>query len=95
MVIYLELLKVFSDCVHMMPAHFENGGKLTVRNSLQDLVAKEMYLHLRIDQSRSKSVEKFSVFIIYKCSLNIVSKMFRFQSLAFSKFAGKNSAVFV
>ena len=41
-------------------------GNLTVRNSLQDFDAKEVCLHLRIDQSRSKSVEKFSVFIIYK-----------------------------
>ena len=65
-------------------------GNLPVKSSLQDFDAKEVCLHLRIDQSRSKSVEKFSVFIIYKCSQNIVSKMFRFQNLPFSKFAGKN-----
>ena len=70
-------------------------GNLPVKSSLQDFDAKEVCLHLRIDQSRSKSVEKFSVFIIYKCSQNIVSKMFRFQNLPFSKFAGKKCAVFV
>ena len=54
---------------------------------------------LRIDQSRSKSVEKCSVYIIVECSHDAVSNLdrlgFRFQNLPFSKSAGKKCAVFV
>ena len=49
---------------------------------------------LRIDQSRSKSVEKCSLYIIVECSHDAVSNLchlgFRFQNLPFSKSAGKN-----
>ena len=44
---------------------------------------------LRIDQSRSKSVEKCSVYIIIECSHDSVSNLdwlgLRFQNLPFSK----------
>ena len=82
-----------------MPVQFENGRNLTVKTSLQDLVAKEMYLHLK---NRSVSLQKrlkCSVFIIFKCLHDAVSKMcpleFRFQNLPFSKSAGKKCAVVV
>ena len=61
-------------------------GNLPVESSLQDFDAKEVCLRLRIDQSRSKSVEKFSVssftsvrrISFPKCS---VFKIYRFQNL--------------
>ena len=77
-----------------MPVQFENGRNLTVKTSLQDLDAKEMHLHLK---NRSVSLQKrlkCSVFVIFKCLHDAVSKMcrleFRFQNLPFSKSAGKN-----
>ena len=52
-----------------------------------------------VDQSCFKSVEKCSIFIIFKCLHDAVSKMcrfeFSFQNLPFSKCAGKKCAVFV
>ena len=61
---------------------------------LQDLDAKEMY-SLRVDHSRSKSVDKYSVFIFcFEHSHNAVSKMcrleFRFHNLPFSKLPANN-----
>ena len=48
----------------------------------------------RIERSRSKSVEKYSVYIIVECSHDAVSDLcrlvLRFQNLPFSKSAGKN-----
>ena len=74
-------------------------GNLTIRNSLQDFDAKKCSYTLTINQSRFISVEKCSVFIIFKWSQNVVSKMYRlelhFQNLPFSKSAGKKCAVFV
>ena len=72
---------------------------LTVRNSLQDFDAIERYLH-PICQSIlfQKRVEHCSIFKIFKCLHDVVSKMcrleFNFQNLAFSKFAGRNCAIF-
>ena len=62
---------------------------LTVKMSLEDLDAKEMYLTytLRIDQSCSESVKKMFCFIIFECSHGTVSKLcrieFRFQIYGF------------
>ena len=87
------------DCVHTMPAQFENGRKFDDKNSLQDLMPKNSTYTLRIDLSRSKSVEKCSVFIFVECLNDAVSNLcrlrFRFQNLPFSKSAGKKCAVFV
>ena len=97
-----------------MPAQFENGRKFVSKkliateangrkfddkNSLQDLMPKNSTYTLRIDLSRSKSVEKCSVFIFVECLNDAVSNLcrlrFRFQNLPFSKSAGKKCAVFV
>ena len=63
--------------------NFKKVGNLRVTNSLQDFDAKESAL--RIDQSRSETVEKRSVSIIFECSQDAGFKMcrleFRFQSL--------------
>ena len=53
--------------VHTMPAQFENGRKFDDKNWLQDLMPKNSTYTLRIDLSRSKSVEKCSVFIFVEC----------------------------
>ena len=85
--------------VHTMPAKSENGRKFDDKNSLQDLMAKNSTYTLRIDLSRSKSVEKCSVFIFVECLHDAVSNLLRlrlrFQNLPFSKSAGKKCAVFV
>ena len=82
-----------------MPEQFEKGRKLDGKNSLQDFDAKEVCLH---PKNRSVSFQKrlkCSVFVIFKCLHDAVSKMcrleFRFQNLPFSKSAGKKNAVFV
>ena len=73
-----------------MPAQFENGRKFDDKNSLQDLMPKNSTYTLRIDLSRSKSVEKCSVFIFVECLNDAVSnyagygsvfKIYRFQNL--------------
>ena len=68
-----------------MPAQFENGRKFDDKNSLQDLMSKNSTCTLRIDLSRSKSVEKCSVFIFVECLNDAVSNLcrsrFRFQNL--------------
>ena len=80
-----------------MPEQFKNGRNSDGETSLQILIAKQYTNTLRIDQFRSKSVEKCSVFIILECSQDALSKMcrleFRFQILTFSKYAGKKCAV--
>ena len=43
------------DCVHTIPAHFENGRKFDSKNSLQDFDAKEKYLH---PKNRPVSIQK-------------------------------------
>ena len=82
-----------------MPAQFENGRKFDDKNSLQDLMPKNSTSTLRIDLSRSKSVEKCSVFIFVEClhdaASNLCRLRFRFQNLPFSKSAGKKCAIFV
>ena len=50
-------------------------GILTVKTSLQTLMQKKYAQTIRIDKSRSKSVEKCSVFIILECSHDVVSKI--------------------
>ena len=52
-------------------------GNLAVKDSLQDSNTKEMNLHLRVDQSRPKSVKECSVFITSSV-----------QTMQFPKFAG-------
>ena len=74
-----------------MPEQFENGTRFDSKNSLQDFDAIERYL---VNQSCSKSVENCSIFKIFKCLHDVVSKMcrleFNFQNLPFSKCACKN-----
>ena len=71
-------------------------GNLTVKNSLQDLDAKEMYIHPK-NQSVSfkKRRQMFSsIFIVFRCLHDAFSKLcrleFRFQNIPFSKSACKN-----
>ena len=68
-----------------MPAQFENGRKFDDKNSLQDVMPKNSTYILRIDLSRSKSVEKCSVFIFVECLNDAVASScrlrFRFQNL--------------
>ena len=68
-----------------MPEQFEIGRKLDAINSLQDFDAKEVCLR---PKNRSVSFQKrlkCSVFVIFKCLHDAVSKMcrleFRFQNL--------------
>ena len=72
---------------------------LMVKSRCRTLMTKKSTYTLRIDQSRSKSVEKCSVYIIVECSDDVVSNLrrlgFRFRNLPFSKSAGKKCAVFV
>ena len=78
------------DCVHTMPAQFENGRKFDDKNCLQDLMPKKCTYTLRIDLSRSISVEKFlfssllsvntMLFQIY-AGYGSVFKIYRFQNL--------------
>ena len=64
-----------------MLEQFENGRNLTVKNSLQDFDAKEMYLHPKHSTVSFKGVEKRSVFIIFVCSHDAVSKTCRLEFL--------------
>ena len=43
------------DCVHTMPAQFENGRKFDSKSLLQDFDAKEKYLH---PKNRPVSIQK-------------------------------------
>ena len=67
-------------------------GNLTVKTRCRTLMLKKSTYNLRIDQSRSKSVEKCAIYITVECSLDAVSNLyrlgFRFQNLPFSKSAG-------
>ena len=71
---------------------------VTVKSRCKTLMPKKCTYTLRINQSRSKSVERCSVFIIFECLHDAVSRMCqlecRFQNLPFSKCAGKDCAVF-
>ena len=77
-----------------MPAQFENGRKFDDKNSLQDFMPKNSTYTFRIDLSRSKSVEKCSVFIFVECLNDTVSNLcrlrFRFQNLPFQNLPAKN-----
>ena len=80
--------------VHTMREQFENSRKLDGKSSLQDFDAKAVCLH---PKDRSVSFQKrlkCSVFVIFKCLQDAVSKMcrleFRFQNLPFLKSVGKN-----
>ena len=70
-------------------------GKLTVKTRCRTLMLKKNTYTLRIDQSRSKSVEKCAVYITAECSHDAVSNLYRvgfhffFRNLPFSKSAGK------
>ena len=67
-------------------------GNLTVKTRCRTLMLRKSTYTLRIDQSRSKSVEKCAVYIIVECSHGAVSNLyrlgFRFQNLPFSRCAG-------
>ena len=80
--------------VHTIPAQFENGRKFYGKKSCRTLMPKKSTYTLRIDKSRSKSVEICSLYIIIDCSHDAVSNLcrlgFRFLNLPFSKIAGKN-----
>ena len=45
-----------------MPEQFENGGNLTVRNSLQDFDAKRMYLHPKNQSGSFHQLQKMFCF---------------------------------
>ena len=62
-----------SASVHTIPEQFETVGNLTIKNSLQEFDAKKCTYTLRVDQSRSESLEKCSVYIIVECSHDAVS----------------------
>ena len=83
-----------------MPEQLETGRKFEGNKTrCKTLIPKKCTYTIRIDKSRSKSVEKYSVFIIFECSHDAVSKMCRLQfrcpNLPFSKSADKNCAVFM
>ena len=86
----------FTRCRHIL----KTVGNLMVKSRCRILMPKKSTYTLRIDQSRSKSVEKCSLYIIVECSHDAVSNLchlrFRFQNLTFfSKSACKRCAVFV
>ena len=60
--------------VQTMQEQCENDKKFDRKNSLQEFDAKEMILYPRINQPRSKSVERCSVCIIFECFHGAVSK---------------------
>ena len=74
-------------------------GNLIVKTLCKTLMLKKSTYTLRIDQSRSKSVEKCSVYIILECSHDAVSNLdrlgFLFQNLLFLKSAGKKCVFFM
>ena len=49
------ILACHSDCVHTIPARFENSRKFDSKNSLQDFHAKRKYLH---PKNRPVSIQK-------------------------------------
>ena len=69
-------------------------GNFIVKSRCRTLMQKKSTYTVKIDQSRSKSVEKCSVYIIVECSHDVVSNLcrlgFLLQNLPFSKSAGKN-----
>ena len=73
-------------------------GNLTVITRCRTLMLRKSTYTRRIDQFRSKSVEKCAVYIIVECShdavLNLYRLGFRFQNLPFSKSAGKKMCRF-
>ena len=85
--------------VHTIPAQFENGRKFDCKTRDKTFMPKKCTYTLRMDQSRSKSIEKCSVYIIFERSHVAVSNSCwlgpRFQNLPFSKSAGKKCDVFV
>ena len=63
--------------VHTMPEQFENDSKCYGKKTLsKTLMPKKYTSSLRIDLSCSKSIEKCSVFVIFECSHDAVSKMY-------------------
>ena len=78
-----------------MPEQYANGAKFDGKKTrCKTSMLKKCTNTLRIDQFRSKSVEKCSVFITFQRSHDAISKVcrlgFRFQNLPFSKSAGKD-----
>ena len=78
----------------MMPEQFENSRKLDGKNSLQDFDAKEVCLHPKNRWVSFQKRLKCSIFVIFKCLHDAVSKMcrleFRFQNLPFQNLPAKN-----
>ena len=78
----------------MIPQQFEKTVRnVRVKIRCKTLMSKKCTCTLRIDQSRYKSVDKYSVFIIFECSHDAVSKMcrlkFHFQNLSSSNLPAK------
>ena len=77
-----------------MPEKLKKVQNLTVKVSFKTLRPKKFIYTLRIDQFRSKRVEKCSVFIIFECSHDAVSKMcrleFHFKIYCFENLPAKN-----
>ena len=73
--------------VHTMPEQLKKNGRKSdgKKTRCKTLMPKRCTHALRIDQSRSKSVDKCSAFVIFECSHDAVSKMcrsaFRFKNL--------------
>ena len=81
----------FTRCRH----NLKTVGNLTIKTRCRIWCQRIVPMYtLRIDLSRSKSVEKCSVFIFVECLHDAVSNLcrlwLRFQNLPFSKSAGKN-----
>ena len=99
----LNVLTAFSRCRHILKTvknvTVVRFGLAFTRcwnnlKTVRNLMVKNSFTP-RIDQSRSKSIEKyFLFFIVFEFSHDAVSKMcrleFRFQNLPFSKSAAKN-----
>ena len=74
-------------------------GNLSVKSSLQDIYAEEMYPRPKNRSISFQKRRKCSVFISFEYSHNAVSKIchleFRFQNLPLAKSGDKKYAVFV
>ena len=57
------------DCVHTMPAQFENGRKIDSKNSFLDFDAKEKYLH---PKNRPVSIQKRRKMLCLRCCFKFI-----------------------
>ena len=90
-----EFQRAFARCRNS----WETVGNLTVKNRFKTLMPRNCTYTLRIDHSRTKSVEKCSVFIILECSHGAVFEMCRLRvplsKSTFFETTGKDCVVFV